>query len=343
MQDRQNRTDLKLLLFVCFVLVTSFVFAQTYNFPTYQSGHDIAEWNMRGGHIASGSFTPSAVASEGALFYDISTPTTPLLYRYSGGVWAVAGGSGGSGGSADTATITTAIEVNAASITLNIASISANTSDLAEHEATQIDPHGASMTLTEDLTIGGGTPDAFVSYNGTGTVKIASYVQIPFESTMPVTVSSDTLTLWANEASKTLQLHDGSNWLEVSANEDTGVFAYLTAQADTTCTVLDTYYPIAGTFSNVPSFNFTASSTPALIYDGIKTQYFEIDWHATISADVAGTSVHCAIYKNGSLETSSQMAQYLKNAGQLYSFSGTDVIELAEDDYVQLVVKTDGR
>jgi len=123
-----------------------------------------------------------------------------------------------------------------------------------------------------------------------------------------------------------------------------GVFAALNASADTTVTTAGTYYPIAGTFTNDPFEDFGAATvhTPGIKYEGTLTQYFEIDWHATLSANGNNKTVICAVEKNGVVVTSSQMGKFCKTSGELYNASGTCVIELAEDDEIQLVVTSSG-
>lgn len=122
-----------------------------------------------------------------------------------------------------------------------------------------------------------------------------------------------------------------------------GIFASLDASADTTVTTAGTYYPIAGTFNNDPVEGFAAATvhTPGIKYTESLTQYFEIDWHASFSADGAGTTVMFGVKKNGSLIASSVMGQFCKNLGQLYALSGTTVVSLAEDDEIQLVLTSD--
>ena len=120
-----------------------------------------------------------------------------------------------------------------------------------------------------------------------------------------------------------------------------GVFAHLPTPANTTVTTADTYYPIQGNFTNSPMEDFSLA-TDKLQYDGTKTQYFEIDWHATVAADDASTQINIGIKVNGTLCDSSVMGTYLKNAGQFYAISGTSVCELSTGDTVQLVLTTDG-
>lgn len=122
-----------------------------------------------------------------------------------------------------------------------------------------------------------------------------------------------------------------------------GVFAYLGTPTATTTTLAGTYYPIQGTFTNSPSECFGAATTytPGIKYECETTQYLEIDWHASVGSDAGNTTVTCGVYKNGVLEASSVMSTFAKNLGQIYAMSGTTVIELAQNDEVQLVVKSD--
>lgn len=115
-------------------------------------------------------------------------------------------------------------------------------------------------------------------------------------------------------------------------------FAYLTAPADTTVTTSGTYYPISGTFANLPTNNFTGVSDPAIQYDAMETLYFEIDWHATVSTVNNGRTIMCGIKVNSDLETSSVMQGYLKTGGEPQNISGTCIVELDVNDKVQLVV-----
>jgi len=122
-----------------------------------------------------------------------------------------------------------------------------------------------------------------------------------------------------------------------------GAFAFLASSESTETVVAGTYYPIAGTFTNSPSECFieAVTYTPGIKYNCGLTQYFEIDWHASVRAEVANTTLHCGVMKNGELVVSSKVGTFAKNADQPYALSGTTVIELAEDDEVQLVCESD--
>jgi len=128
-----------------------------------------------------------------------------------------------------------------------------------------------------------------------------------------------------------------------------GVFAALVAvegsEPTVTATDADTYYPIPGTFANDPVEGFGAATavTPGIKYIYDKEQYFEIDWHATISSDTSGTNLHCSVLKNGAIIGTSDKAKMgtrLKNADQPYNLSGTAVVKLKENDEIQLVVES---
>lgn len=123
-----------------------------------------------------------------------------------------------------------------------------------------------------------------------------------------------------------------------------GLFAYLTAEADTTITTAGTYYPILGTFNNDPIYNFSSATvnTPGIKYDDSETMFFEIDWHATISASVLDTNVNVAISKNGTELAQSTMSAKCLQVNSPYNLSGTCVVELSEDDEIQLIVTADG-
>ena len=119
-------------------------------------------------------------------------------------------------------------------------------------------------------------------------------------------------------------------------------FAYLTGATTTTITTGGTYVPIGGTFSNDPSESFIGVADPALQYKNHRKMWFEIDWHATISPNSNGMTVHIGAKKNGTMVAPSIMGTYLKTANECQALSGTFLIELDYDDKIQLVVTADG-
>ena len=125
-----------------------------------------------------------------------------------------------------------------------------------------------------------------------------------------------------------------------------GVFAYIDSETgeNTTCTLADTWYPISGTFVNSPIEGFTlVSGDPSLQWDGAETAYFEIDWHVSMSCDNSNSTVHLGILiwdGDSWNEVPATMGTYVKNAGQLYTLSGTVVIQLLQNNKIQLVIRS---
>lgn len=123
-----------------------------------------------------------------------------------------------------------------------------------------------------------------------------------------------------------------------------GVFAYLTAQADTTITTAETWYPIEGTFSNSPFENFVAATVnpPGIKYNHNITQYFIVAGQLTFSSSaLTSPTVTVTLKKNGSIVPACEMSLYTKNANQKYSLAGSYVLELEEGDEIQMVMTSD--
>lgn len=116
-----------------------------------------------------------------------------------------------------------------------------------------------------------------------------------------------------------------------------GVFAYLTASADTTVTTGGTFVPILGTFANDPMVGFHYGETD-IVYDGVPG-YFEIDFHASVSSEDAGRTVSIGDAINGETLTTSSpsiMSVFCKYANEVLPLSGTNVVYLEAGDTIQL-------
>lgn len=121
-----------------------------------------------------------------------------------------------------------------------------------------------------------------------------------------------------------------------------GAAGYLATPRSITVATASTYYPIGG-FTVPVAENFSTGSTypDGLKYDGTKTQYFAIDFSATVEANVNTTTVKIAVQKNGTNVAMSLMGVFCKNSAQLYNLSGTCVLELSQNDEVQFVLTSD--
>jgi len=78
-------------------------------------------------------------------------------------------------------------------------------------------------------------------------------------------------------ATNSILANDDINSNGYITGKKSGVYAYLSASADTVIISAGTYYPISGSFINTPINNFSLVADPAIKYDGALTQYFEID------------------------------------------------------------------
>lgn len=172
--DKQRNNFIALSSIFAITLAVS-IFAQSYSVPSPISAYDVAAWANRGGFIASGTAAPSAAASEGALYIDNTNATQPILHRYGSGAWAIVAGGGGGGSGVSTHSLLLGLDFATSGHT-GFASETA----LASHVADQQDPHGATMSVSEELLIG----DPAATYTGSinllssGIVQIASNVAI---------------------------------------------------------------------------------------------------------------------------------------------------------------------
>lgn len=170
----KQRNNLVILSLVLAATIGISLFAQSYPVPSPISAYDVAVWANRGGFIASGTAAPSAVASEGALYIDNTVATQPTFYRYGSGAWQlVSGGGGGSG-----------VATHSLLAGLDFASSGhtgfASETALTDHTSDQADPHGASMSISEELLIGdpAATYTVSITVPSAGLLQIASNVSI---------------------------------------------------------------------------------------------------------------------------------------------------------------------
>ena len=234
-----------LIFIAAFAVLTSSAFGTTATAPTNLSLRGIAEWATVGGHISSGTGALPAAGAEGARYVDLSTPSAPLEYLSVGGAWHAISGTGGGGGTTDHSALSnlgysssghtgfaaSADIPNNASFTL--ASLSekafsslddvpntiagygltdaASTTALTDHTGDSTDPHGANMRVSESVTVGSGTGDAYVYRVATGVVGIASYGYIMPQAATPSAIIA-TGTLWMDSNENKLKCYDGSAW-----------------------------------------------------------------------------------------------------------------------------------
>lgn len=123
-----------------------------------------------------------------------------------------------------------------------------------------------------------------------------------------------------------------------------GVFAALTAEANTTVTTAGTFVAISGTFSNTPLEGFSFTADPAIKLEN-GSGFYKVEWAASAKGDSNGIQVHIGIAKNGETLTTaspSVMCSFLKTANESQALGGVFVLELEQGDTVQLQLTADG-
>lgn len=190
-----------LLLFVPIAAVYSGG-STLYPWPTDWSFTGIASWSQP--LVASGTALPAdANAHPGDIFILTATPTAPTLWRRGASTWHLM--SGASTGGVSTHSLLLGLSFadsghtgfnSAASHTL--------------HVEGQTDPHGASMTVSQGITVGSGTADARIYRAAAGVVGIATYVL--FLPDLATPTSPATGTGWYDANVNKMKVFDGSTW-----------------------------------------------------------------------------------------------------------------------------------
>jgi hypothetical protein len=123
--------------------------------------------------------------------------------------------------------------------------------------------------------------------------------------------------------------------------KESGVFAYLATGTATTIASgsFSVYYPIQGPFVNSPFEDFTIS-VDQIAYDGDIPQWFEIDWHASVSINAGSATTQIGVKQNGILLIPSVMDTLVTTA--ILQMSGTVVTLLNNGDTIQLVMASSG-
>lgn len=152
-----NRCLITIVLF--FVAITLTAIAQSYTLPDL-SPKDVAEWVQQTGFIATGNGDPTVTegVESGYLYIDISATDTPKLWRFNGNSWAQMSG--------------------------------ADPEALTEHLASTQDPHGESMGVSENITVGDPDEDPWSHIDSpvAGGIRIASFVILIPIATAPTVV-----------------------------------------------------------------------------------------------------------------------------------------------------------
>jgi hypothetical protein len=136
--------------------------------------------------------------------------------------------------------------------------------------------------------------------------------------------------------------HRAGSELKGNVLPSCGVFATLDATASTTCTLADTWYPVAGSFTNDPlvGFALVAGPPPGIeLQPGFCTGLYEIDWHASLVKGAGTSEVRMGILVNG-VEDPRSIQQTTVTTLEL-QMSGTAVPNLSTGDVITLAISSD--
>ena len=106
------------------------------------------------------------------------------------------------------------------------------------------------------------------------------------------------------------------------------------------CTLANTWYPVAGAFTNSPLEGFTFD-TDRITYRGTKTKTFIVTGAIATSGSNPNLTISYAISVNGTVFTRGITSAFCASAGNPYNLAGITVVELSENDYVQIVTQCD--
>jgi hypothetical protein len=198
---------MKKTLFAFFVLLllplSAFAGGSTlYPWLTDYSFTGVSSWSQP--LIASGTALPAdANAHPGDLFINTATSTAPTLWRRGATTWHLMSGASDGGVSTHSLLLGLAFADSGHTGFNSAASHTLHIED-------QIDPHGASMTVSEGITVGSGTADARVYRSAAGVVGIATYVL--FLPDLATPTSPATGTGWYDGNTNKMRVFDGTTW-----------------------------------------------------------------------------------------------------------------------------------
>ncbi len=341
----KQRNNLIILSFVLVISLTISLFAQSYSVPSPISAYDIAAWANKGGFIASGSALPSAVASEGALYIDNTNATQPMLYRRGASAWYLVAG-GGSG--VATHSLLEGLSfaesghtgfASEAALNNQIASFDAHVATFDLHIASQTDPHGATMTISQELKIGDPLATAVVNIDSpsVGIFRIASYVQLIYADSAPA-LSSSAVTIWADNASKCVYLHDGSSWANLC-----GTYGGLHCHDNATSQSI----PNGTTYATVTALIDTHESNDVLVSTSTQSitinraGVYRISFNSSFFVDTNNVVAYFAAFKNETELNQVHTERKIGVAADIGSTAASGFVRLSAGDIITLRARHD--
>lgn len=330
MNKKRNNLILSLVLIAASLAFAAF--GQSYSVPSPISAYDVAVWANRGGFIASGTAAPSAAASEGALYIDNAVATQPTLYRYGSGAWAVVAGGGGGGSG-----VSTHSQLLGLSFAESGHTGFASEPALNDHIADQIDPHGASMTISQEVIIGDpeATQTVYIDSPAAGIARIASYIQLVYENAAPI-VSSSAVTIWADNASKTVYFHNGSDWTNLGGTYG-GIHCHDNSSPQSVATGT-TYATVTALIdSQISNDVLVSTSTQSITIN--RAGVYRISFNISFYTDTNNIIGYFAAFQNGSELDNIHLERKIGTGADVGSSAASGFARLAAGDKVSLRVR----
>jgi len=116
---------------------------------------------------------------------------------------------------------------------------------------------------------------------------------------------------------------------------------YISATATTVIASTGVYVKIAGTTASDLLNDFTMPVSNRLTYGGVSTQVFNISANICVQTVSATDDFTVAIFKNGTLVTSSESQGHTMSSANCISVTTTALISLAQNDFVEAFIKND--
>lgn len=113
---------------------------------------------------------------------------------------------------------------------------------------------------------------------------------------------------------------------------------YVSSSAATTISNTTAHFKVAGTTTAGPLSQFTHTDN-RLTYTGTPTQVFHVDVAISMTSASANQVIEFAIFKNGTLETGSEIQRKQGTATDVAALALDFMVSMATNDYVEVYVK----
>ncbi len=219
------------------------------------------------------------------------------------------------------------------------ASLTADVASLADHIADNYDPHGATMTISETLTVGVGSPTVTIDNPSEGVARVASYAQLVSVSAAPTSaLASDVITFWGDSASDTLMIHNGNSWQNLG-----GSYAELHAHDNSTGQSIatgTTYAKITALIGAGP-YNDAAISTSTQEITINRAGTYRVALNVSFYSDTDNVIAYFAAFKGTSELDNIRFERKIGTGADVGSSAASGYVTCAAGDKITLRARHD--